>query len=58
MWLTVSVIVVPLGMMVLWLIRLTRRDSSQSRTKSTPLRGVRELARREEELKERPEGGL
>ena len=53
MWLKVLVIILPLGVMVLWLIRLTRRDS-QARTESTPLRGIRELARREEELKERP----
>jgi hypothetical protein len=52
MWLTVSVIVVPLGVMILWLVRLRRRHS-RSRTETPPRRGFREMVRREEELKER-----
>jgi hypothetical protein len=51
MWLTVSSIVLPLGAIVFWFIRRRRRDS-RSRTESPPLRGLRELVRREEELKE------
>jgi len=52
MWLTLSAIIVPIGAMVLWFVRLRRR-ASRSRTASPPLRGLGELIRREEELKER-----
>ena len=55
MWLTLSAIVVPIGAMVLWFVR-SRRRASRSRTESPSRRGLGELVRREEELKERVSG--
>jgi hypothetical protein len=51
MWLTLSVIVVPIAAVALWFIR-SRRRISRSQRESSPRRGIGELVRREEELKE------
>jgi hypothetical protein len=50
MWVTVSAIVVPLGVILLWFVRLRRRGSP-SRMESPPSRGLGELVRREEEIR-------